>query len=417
MKGIGGASFCLLKSDLKEYIGWLVVGEKVRLRKSDALSYQVTIRPLTRVGRNDPCPCGSGKKYKKCCLSKFKLPSPEEIVSLLEKQRKQRPEPHLDFVESLVVKDYRLRIIWSRIYRRPAEETFHEFIMLILQLTFSDAWYKHQISLPNNERHIIVRWLSSYEQWSRAMFTDENKCGENKWRAIPSGEVLALHQLAYDIYCLQTIRKLPRALIERLRNAREFQGARYEVAVAAIIARAGFEIDFLDKKEKGRKHCEFLAKHKRTGEMIGIEAKSRRRKGILNEDGSFDSEGRVSGEVSNLLSDAIKQSPKNLPYLIFIDLNIPPTPDIPIDQKHWIGDIKLTLNKVSGTSSKEYPDVFNALFLTNFSYYYAGNTGEAPPGESLFVVPRFAKTPIHSVKVLEDIAISVDRYSVIPEEV
>ena len=22
----------------------------------------------TSVGRNDPCPCGSGKKYKKCCL-------------------------------------------------------------------------------------------------------------------------------------------------------------------------------------------------------------------------------------------------------------------------------------------------------------------------------------------------------------
>ena len=21
-----------------------------------------------RIGRNDPCPCGSGKKYKKCCL-------------------------------------------------------------------------------------------------------------------------------------------------------------------------------------------------------------------------------------------------------------------------------------------------------------------------------------------------------------
>jgi SEC-C motif len=23
-----------------------------------------------KVGRNDPCPCGSGKKYKKCCLEK-----------------------------------------------------------------------------------------------------------------------------------------------------------------------------------------------------------------------------------------------------------------------------------------------------------------------------------------------------------
>lgn len=24
-------------------------------------------RRVTRVGRNDPCPCGSGKKFKKCC--------------------------------------------------------------------------------------------------------------------------------------------------------------------------------------------------------------------------------------------------------------------------------------------------------------------------------------------------------------
>jgi len=23
-----------------------------------------------KVGRNDPCPCGSGKKYKKCCGAK-----------------------------------------------------------------------------------------------------------------------------------------------------------------------------------------------------------------------------------------------------------------------------------------------------------------------------------------------------------
>ncbi len=27
------------------------------------------INPFRDVGRNDPCPCGSGKKYKKCCLA------------------------------------------------------------------------------------------------------------------------------------------------------------------------------------------------------------------------------------------------------------------------------------------------------------------------------------------------------------
>ena len=25
---------------------------------------------MTKIGRNDPCPCGSGKKYKKCCATK-----------------------------------------------------------------------------------------------------------------------------------------------------------------------------------------------------------------------------------------------------------------------------------------------------------------------------------------------------------
>jgi len=27
-----------------------------------------------KIGRNDPCPCGSGQKYKKCCLLN-KLPA------------------------------------------------------------------------------------------------------------------------------------------------------------------------------------------------------------------------------------------------------------------------------------------------------------------------------------------------------
>lgn len=29
------------------------------------------VRPGARIGRNDPCPCGSGRKYKKCCLGRL----------------------------------------------------------------------------------------------------------------------------------------------------------------------------------------------------------------------------------------------------------------------------------------------------------------------------------------------------------
>ena len=28
---------------------------------------ETIVRSEAKVGRNDPCPCGSGRKYKKCC--------------------------------------------------------------------------------------------------------------------------------------------------------------------------------------------------------------------------------------------------------------------------------------------------------------------------------------------------------------
>ncbi|MDA8390027.1 MAG: SEC-C metal-binding domain-containing protein [Gammaproteobacteria bacterium] len=35
---------------------------------------------MTKIGRNDPCPCGSGKKYKHCCReqaqTRTRVPSP-----------------------------------------------------------------------------------------------------------------------------------------------------------------------------------------------------------------------------------------------------------------------------------------------------------------------------------------------------
>ena len=39
-------------------------------------------RSSARVGRNDPCPCGSGKKYKHCCLPKGL--SPEQAAAQAE---------------------------------------------------------------------------------------------------------------------------------------------------------------------------------------------------------------------------------------------------------------------------------------------------------------------------------------------
>jgi len=37
------------------------------------------VRKHKKIGRNDPCPCGSGKKYKKCCLGSGKYEGYKEV--------------------------------------------------------------------------------------------------------------------------------------------------------------------------------------------------------------------------------------------------------------------------------------------------------------------------------------------------
>ena len=56
-----------------------------------------------KTGRNDPCPCGSGKKHKKCCLGKDALPEnnmfsegssgEEESISCHECGKPMGPKP------------------------------------------------------------------------------------------------------------------------------------------------------------------------------------------------------------------------------------------------------------------------------------------------------------------------------------
>ncbi len=54
-------------------------------------------RSVSRVGRNDPCPCGSGKKYKKCCADKDeeRLEESSSVAGVTRTELTQCPEPYL----------------------------------------------------------------------------------------------------------------------------------------------------------------------------------------------------------------------------------------------------------------------------------------------------------------------------------
>ena len=45
---------------VKEKDGW-------KFDDGELVGEKPIVREAPKVGRNDPCPCGSGKKYKKCC--------------------------------------------------------------------------------------------------------------------------------------------------------------------------------------------------------------------------------------------------------------------------------------------------------------------------------------------------------------
>lgn len=53
---------------LYEIPAWeTILTEEKRAEIQQELKDSRTVRNENKIGRNDPCPCGSGKKYKKCC--------------------------------------------------------------------------------------------------------------------------------------------------------------------------------------------------------------------------------------------------------------------------------------------------------------------------------------------------------------
>jgi hypothetical protein len=55
----------------REWAGWIdLIGQKYlqKFRDDGSVKGETFKKNYTDVNRNDPCPCGSGKKFKKCCM-------------------------------------------------------------------------------------------------------------------------------------------------------------------------------------------------------------------------------------------------------------------------------------------------------------------------------------------------------------
>src|SRR5947208_12493335 len=190
-----------------------------------------------KIGRNAPCPCGSGKKFKNCCLPRAvpptrrrQCPPADPWAARVDSSIRRAGTPHGTPVPSIILKGYRFRAVGSRLHSRPPGETFHEFIVHQVKWTLGKEWHDEQIKRPPDQRHQILKWFDAMHELLMRSGSDSGK-REGVRSARASGDAWALLTLAYDIFHLLHRGDLPGGLADRLRKEDQFQGARYEVAV------------------------------------------------------------------------------------------------------------------------------------------------------------------------------------------
>jgi len=308
-----------------------------------------------------------------------------------------------------VLKAWALR---NRLFHtRPEHETFHEFIISHLQReVLGREWWEEQEKAE--QKHFIFTCFEKYDAWRVKNATEVQKSDGHGWSAIPDGWTQTLLSLAFDVATLEHTQKLPDHLITRLKNRGEYQGAHYEIAVAGIFARLGCSIEFLDDKKLSVPHCEFVATHEETKVSIAVEAKSRQRPGVKHREGSTTPENLLKGDVNNLLQKALKQNPKDKPFVAFIDVNARLTPKTPMAEKPWYMDIRNILDPTPAPTT-ENPAEYTALFFTNFSPHYNGEN-QSDPNEYLTVIPKYALHPLPNAMFGEMLLRAVQNYGFVP---
>jgi hypothetical protein len=334
-----------------------------------------------KIGRNDFCPCGSGKKFKKCCLDAANpvLPTAAER----KKNADFRAQAEAMFRQQRASENIRKQ---QQGYGNPITSWFDEgrglrFVAVKTTVHWSKDWLifpnfldyfmKKQLGLEWGERersngqHPLFRWLQKTQEHSG------NKSGEPKVKTIVMmGFIACWLHLAYALYLIAHHDELPKRLIRRLRDPVCFMPAYHEAIVGAALAVAGMALSCAETKSGSKPTPEFRAKSKTSGKTYEVEAK---RKNSWNTPTGDVTNADFQGELEIYIRDQIyNASRKRLNNPIFwFELSIPTL----VSEADWqtvvkvasavIRDAEETI-KVDGQQiAAAYVIVTNHTFLAN----------------------------------------------------
>ncbi|WP_261132096.1 YecA family protein [Bacillus sp. Marseille-Q3570] len=139
---------------------------------------------MKTVGRNDLCPCGSGKKYKKCCLE-----NDDNVIDFFhEKKQREFFKLYNKLMEYTVLENESLKDL---LYERIDIPSFDkEHTQYILEASYSWSTFHMPVSgeetpaelflkntrLSNEERETVEEWLQSKPSLYRIENHANNQC-------------------------------------------------------------------------------------------------------------------------------------------------------------------------------------------------------------------------------------------------
>lgn len=342
-----------------------------------------------------------------------------EVLRRIERKERERQEwiaryghirPHI----STDFKKHKFVVAGQKLYyaRENKWNFVTDFLCDYVPMLFGREWFEAEVGKPQDKRHPVFQCRADGIRYMQAQ---GRRPDGTYFINIITGPLAAYMAFAFNLFAIEDNSRFDDSLLERLKNKDQFQGARHEVFAEATCLRAGFSIEHENERDRSQRHAEFTARHKETGQLISVEAKSRHRPGILGQKGS---PGKLSLRFGSLLNDAIAKNPKH-PLVVFIDVNLPYAAAERVLGRDSLEPNKPTpvMRSLLDRDRKAHggKDLYAMLVFTNHPHHYVRPNDPDPLKHVLAIVPTRAEGMGHH-KALTDLFRSVNQYGVIPDE-
>jgi hypothetical protein len=357
-------------------------------------------------------------KFKKCCLGKDATELDRPPISVYAKagrifeDREKRAHEYRkqfgDVRQHVTTEAFGKRMIsvGNKIFGKEWK-FFSDFLRDFVPAVFEDEWCRAEMAKPAAERHPVTEWRTQ-----GALYMNAQPAQPDGSRAAPpSGALAAYICFAYDLFIVADNGGLDVALLKRLKTKDLFQGARHELFAEDTCLRAGFTVQHEDERDGNSRHVEFTAKHKATGQLLSIEAKSKHHAGVLGFQGA-PLDKLPDFRFGRLINDAVGKKPPH-PLVIFLDTNLSPkwadrlySPHYGPAQSGQIQPIpsrfmQSILNRVQ--KLHDGVDPYSLIVFSNHPHHYAPD--DLDPRRHLFsVLPEHQTANLGALRALHNAA-------------